>query len=150
MSWLDDYAENRRKHGFKRPLKVFYGYAKLTPKIVRKKQLIVFFENGDNWNPRKEKYLKQKMKIVYHRNQTPEELESAYSSTQEFTRYGVFIDEKPYKGNIELVLEQNFLADANHMPEDERNELRKILREAYFDFYKVSPEPKGQQAIIFY
>lgn len=42
MTWLDEYAEGRKAIGFNRPLKVFYGYAKLTPKIVRKRQLVAY------------------------------------------------------------------------------------------------------------
>lgn len=150
MKWYDEYVAQRKEVPFNRPLKVFYGYAKLTPKIVRKRSLVVIYENGHGWNDRKEKSLKQKMHIVYIRNQTPEESNDAYYSTREFTRYEMFIDDKRWKGNIEAVLENNFLLDENHVSAEERETIRCKMREGFYKKYNVSRKLVGQQQIIFY
>ena len=123
-----------------RPLRVYYGYARLTKKIVRKPQLVVMFENSDSWNERKERYLKQKMTIVYVRHQTPDEaIDGAYSNRQ-WTKYGTYIDQKPFFGDIEAVLQNNFIADANNVSEDEREIIRDKMRAGYRQAYGYRPQ----------
>jgi hypothetical protein len=105
------------------------------------------FENCNIWNERKEKFLKQKMHIVHIREQTTDEMQDCKICTRQWTRYDLFVDEKTFKGNLELALERNFLADSNNVSESEREIIREKLRNEFYSFYKV--EKKGQQALIF-
>lgn len=125
-------------------LRVFYGFGKLTKKLIRKAELAVIFEN-DNHNSRKnEENMKKILHIVHVRTQTPKEAEDAKGSTRMFTKYGYFIDEKPWRGDIDRALRQNFLADENNVSEEERQEIREKLRTAYYSVYgrKALPQMK--------
>ncbi|MNR46930.1 hypothetical protein D3C85_1659650 [compost metagenome] len=66
-----------------------------------------------------------------------------------FTKYGYFIDDKRWNGNIEMILEDNFIAEENHVSKNERAVIREKLRKEYFSFYKVEKTLKGQQTLIF-
>lgn len=117
-------------------LRVFYGFAKLTSKAVRKPELAIYFEN-DNHNPvRNEASIRKILHVVHVRAQSPEEATDAKGSTRVFTKYSYFIDEKPWRGDIEKVLENSSEADKNHVPEKERNEITNRLREAYYRVYE--------------
>lgn len=131
----------------KKKYRVFYGYAKLTKKIVRKKELAIYYENSASSN--NFKFVTQKIHIVYERVQTTAEMTDSDIGNRTFTKYGYFIDEKPWQGNIERILEQNFDAEKNHVSKKEREIIREKLRKEYFSFYKVEQKPKGQQALIF-
>lgn len=120
-------------------LMVYYGFAKLTPKIMRKHELVIIYEN-DNHNPMKNlAWIFRKTHLVYIREQTVEERKGAAASNRTFTKYGYFIDEKPWSSNIDLVLEHNFLSDDKHVPKIERELIRVMLRETYFEVYKTKP-----------
>jgi hypothetical protein len=128
-------------------LRVWYGFAKLTKKIVKKRELVIYFENSYWW--KSEQWIQQKIHVVHVRHQTVEECKDCDLSIRFFSKYGYFIDEKPYFGDIELVLEQNFLADANNVSEDERNIIRDKLRQAYYRVYDVNPKQEKQLKFIF-
>jgi hypothetical protein len=130
-------------------LLVFYGFARLTPKIIKKRSIVIFFENSKLWTYKKEKYINQKMHIVHIRKQTKEEAEDATSINREWTRYEIFVDDKPFNGNLELALERNFLKDSNNVSLYEREIIREKLRKEYHSFYKLNSKLTGQQAIIF-
>lgn len=131
----------------KKQFRVFYGFAKLTKKIVRKKELAVYYENGSlNSN---DKYVQQKIHIVYVRNQTLEEMTDFDIGNRSFTKYGYFIDDKRWNGDIEKILEDNYTAEENHVSVKERNMIREKLRNEYYSFYKVEKKLMGQQSLIF-
>ncbi len=133
--------------GKNKKFRVFYGFAKLTKKIVRKRELAVYFENGScNSN---DKYINQKIHIVHQRIQTIEEMTDFDIGNRSFTKYGYFIDDKIWKGDIERILEDNFNADSIHVSFDERTDIREKLRNEYYSFYGVDRQAKGQQTIIF-
>lgn len=117
-----------------RQFRVFYGYAKLTKKIVRKRELAVYFENGRGSN--NDKYIHQKIHVVYTRIQTWVEMTDWDIGNRMFTKYGVFIDEDPFNGNLELALENNYLADQNYISEEERELIRHELRISFSRVYK--------------
>lgn len=94
-------------------LKVWYGFEKLS-KVKKKRALVVIFENSTARYARKMKYV-ERIKPIYERNQTAAEAEGAVGSTREFALYRIFIDGKPYNGDIESVLQQNFEADSNNV-----------------------------------
>ncbi len=127
-------------------LKVYYGYAKLTKKVVRKKELVVIFENANHNSMKNEAYVKRKVHIVYTRTQTKAEMSDCDIYNRMFTKYGYFIDEK-YGGDIERALEDNFVSDQNHVSKSKRIEIREVLRKAYFEVF--GPQKGYQIALIF-
>lgn len=127
--------------------RVFYGFAKLTKKVVRKKELAIYYENSSSNS--NDKYIKQKLHIVYERWQTINEMTDFDIGNRSFTKYGYFIEDKPWNSDIERILEENFTAEENHVSKKERTEIREKLRKEYFSFYRVEKKPKGQQSIIF-
>jgi hypothetical protein len=128
-------------------LRVWYGFAKLTKKAVRKHELAIYFEN--EYSHKNESWIEQKIHVVHVRNQTELESGDKVNSNRTFTKYGYFIDQKPFYGDIELVLDQNFKADSNHVSEEERSEIREKLRSAYYSVYKVEPRNVDQLKLEF-
>ncbi len=129
-------------------LQVYYGFAKLTPKIMRKHELVIIYEN-DNHNPMKNlEWILRKTHLVYIRQQTEQEMTNATMSNRIFTKYSYLIDEKPWSSNIDLVLEHNFVADDKHVSQNERELIRVMLREKYFESYDT--KPCYQTALIFH
>lgn len=137
-----DYLKEKDKK-----LRVFYGFAKLTKKIVRKKELAIYYENcSGNSN---DKFIQQKIHIVHERRQSLQEMSDFDIGNRSFTKYGYFIEDKLWNGNIEIILEDNFIAEENHVSVCERAVIREKLRKEYFSFYKVDKKKKGQQTLIF-
>ncbi|WP_024771665.1 hypothetical protein [Aquimarina macrocephali] len=129
-------------------LQVYYGFAKLTPKVMRKHELVIIYENV-NHNPMKNlQWIIRKMHLVYIRQQTKEEISDANHGNRAFTKYGYFIDEYPWCSNINMVLEHNFVADDKHVSSSERELIRIMLREKYFESYDT--KPCHQTALIFH
>ncbi len=123
-------------------MRVWYGYSKLTKKIMRKHELAIFFENAYSW--KNDDWVRRRIHVVYERNQTKQEIADSKHSTRMFTKYGMFIDKKPYYGDIDRVLTANFEADKNHVSLKEREEIRTKLRKAYFWVYNITEKTKGQ------
>jgi hypothetical protein len=115
---------------------VYYGFRKLTPKAIRKPQLVVFFENANNNPSKNEEWINRRIEVVYKREQTESEKIDSSHNNRMFTEYGYFIEDKPYNGDIEKVLNQNFEADKNHISKAERERIRTKLKEAYKTCYK--------------
>lgn len=126
-------------------LKVYYGFTRLTKKIVRKRELAIFFENSSSF--KNEEWIKRRMNIIFVREQTKKERTDAEGGNRMFSKYGYFIDEKPFNGDINLVLEFNFLADKNNVKLKLRNEIRASLKKAYFELYPCS---KGYQTNLIF
>lgn len=122
----------------KYPLRVFYGFKKLTKKIVKKPSVIILYENG--CSRLNDRYVNRAMKVIYQRLQTDEETKDAKYCNRLFSKNEYFINEKIWKGNIEAILHHNFLADKNNVPKDEREHIKELLKKEVFDFYgdKVS------------
>lgn len=115
-------------------LKVWYGFRKLTKKLVKKKELIVIFENSDSRYDRKMSSV-TRHHIAYERFQTPEEVEGSKGKNRELTTFSLFIDKKPFFGDIEKVLEENYKADENNVSAEEREIIKNKLREFYKRHY---------------
>lgn len=147
MEWLDAFAAENKKRGHTRKLKCYYCFQRLTEKAIRKRSIVVIFENSDGLYDRKTKWL-SKFHIIHERFQNKQEVEDAWRKLREFTVYTIFPDEKPYFGNLERALSYNFLADANHVSENERNIIRDKLRKEYNRFYGIDKPYAGQTALI--
>ncbi len=123
-------------------MRVFYGYAKLTP-TIKKRELRVIFENA--YTSRNDEAINRYMHVVYWRYQTPGEQSDAQFSNRCFTRYSTFIDSKPFFGDIDKVLDNNYEADSNNISEAERMKIKDALRKEYFIFYGISEVLKFQK-----
>lgn len=136
MSWIteEEVQELKLKHPI-RGLKVHYGFTKITAKAATKRELIVLYENTNNfeYNAR---YL-NRQNIVYSRNQTQDEIDDAYYSNRSFTKYSYFIDDNKWKGDIHKILYQNFKADENHICEKLRMEIRNKLYQKFVQLWGV-------------
>lgn len=131
----------------KKRFKAYYGFAKLTKKIVLKKELAVYYENTMSFS--NAKFVEQKIHIVHERWQTWDEMTDFDIGNRSFTKYGYFIDDKPWNSDIERILEDNFTAEENHVSKKERLEIRNKLRKEYYSFYKIEKKSIGQQSLIF-
>ncbi|AZA90942.1 Uncharacterised protein [Chryseobacterium nakagawai] len=121
----------------KKNLRVFYGVSKIN-KILKKRALTVMFENDTCGLPEdNERKASRWMFIVYTRYQTLEEKEDAIYRHKMFTTYQSFIDEKPWKGNWNAVLHNNYLADQNHVNEKERLIIKEKLGKAFRKYYDL-------------
>lgn len=147
MNWLEEFTAYRKSVGHKRKLKCYYCFQRLTEKAIRKRSIVVIFENSDGNYERKQKWL-SKFYIVYERNQSKSETEDSWSKTREFSVYSIYPDEKPYSGDLERALSYNFLEDAKHVSEVERNVIRDKLRREYNRFYGIDKPFVGQTALI--
>jgi hypothetical protein len=138
LKTIDDFFKSRGYPKNKYPLRVFYGFKKLTKKIVKKPSVIILYENG--CSRLNDRYVHRAMKVVYERLQTDKEIENVQHCNRLFSKYEYFINEKIWKGNIEAILHHNFLADKNNVPKDEREHIKELLKKEVFDFYgdKVS------------
>jgi len=116
---------------------VYYGYSKLTKKVILKRELAIYFENSDCNPVKNEEWIKRRMTIIYTRRQSEEEVKDSNIVNRSFTKYSFFIDDKPYYGDIEKVLSVNFKADRNHVCEKERLIIKDLLREGYYRCYNV-------------
>lgn len=114
-------------------LRVFYGYARLTKKIMKKLQLVVYFENG--YSPNSEEWINRRVYVVHTRYQTENEMKDAEGMNRQYTMYGYFIDKKPFYGDIEKVLEINMLADSKNVSKEELLEISRKLRDGFYIFY---------------
>jgi hypothetical protein len=136
MSWIteEEVQELKLKHKI-RGLKVYYGFTKITAKIVTKRELIVLYENTNNYEYN-EMFLKRQH-IVYSRNQTQDEIDDAYWGNRSFTKYSYLIDDNKWRGDIHKILYQNFKADENHASEKMRMEIWKKLYKKYVELWGV-------------
>lgn len=118
----------------KSTLQVWYAWEKLT-KLKKKRALVILYENHKNRYERKMKHVNRlKTKIV--RYQSIDEAKDGAGCTREFTRYRLMLDAKPFNGDLEALLQCNFDADQNNVPEEEREQIRKDLRAQFQGFYK--------------
>lgn len=122
--------------------RVFYGFSKLTKKVVRKPELAVYFENAVNNPLANEEWINRKMTVAHVRNQTSDEFTDAIHSNRIWTKYHYYIDEKPFNGDIDHVLERNFQADVNNVPINRLMQIRQDLRIAFFAAYKRKDDNK--------
>ncbi|WP_430933237.1 hypothetical protein [Saccharicrinis sp. 156] len=115
---------------------VYYGFRKLTRKAVKKPQLVVFFENANNNPTKSEEWVNRRIEIIHKREQSEEEKKDSFNNNRMFTEYGYFIEDKPYYGDIEKVLNQNYEADKHHVTKTERDAIRAKLRNAFKSYYR--------------
>lgn len=111
-------------------LRVFYGWTRIN-KTRKKEALSVIFENGRQNEDRTQLFIKRMQNTVYTRIQTAEEAKDAAFSNRMFTEYNIPVGEKPFYGNVEALLRDNYHADENNVSKAERERIREALRKAY-------------------
>ena len=116
-------------------LNVWYGWSVIN-KIRKKPSLSVIFDNGGGNTERGIKSLQLFQKTFYTRKQTIEEAEDAKYNNKIFTEYNTFILEKPFYGDIDKVLDNNYKADINNVSEEVLQEIKLALKKGYEQFYK--------------
>lgn len=116
-------------------LNVWYGWSVIN-KIRKKPSLSVIFDNGGGHTERGIKSLQRFQKTFYTRKQTIEEAEDAKYNNKIFTEYNTFILEKPFYGDIDKVLDNNYKADINNVSEEVLQEIKLALKKGYEQFYK--------------
>ena len=145
LSALD--AKHKRKLTSER-LRVFYGWSKVN-KIRKKEAISVVFENDSQKEERTMKFINRMMDVVYVRDQNEDENKGVEDAVRMFTEYPVFLSEKRFHGSLELALRWNYEADRNNVTEEEREVIRKKLRESYLSIHPQYKEPVVQLEIEF-
>lgn len=87
------------------------------------------------------------MNVVYVREQTEGEKIGVESAIRMFTEYSVFIDDKKFKGSLQMALLYNSEADKNNISLEERNLIMQKLREHYLSANPGYKEPIIQQEL---
>jgi len=123
-------------------LKAYYGLRKLTKKAIRRPSIIVVFENGKS--SKNIIRINQMMKILHVRNQTKQELTDAKVCNRMFTVYEMFLHDKKYKNDPEKAIEHNYMADKNHVSEQERLKIKEAIQSEIYSFYDINAKPKKQ------
>lgn len=121
------------------PYIVYYGFSKLTKKAVRKRSVVIQYANTKLYNnERQQKYINQKMQIVYFRFQTEEEAKfcGTPESTRSWTKWEYFVDDKRWYGNLDAVLDDNFKAESENVSVEEREKIREALKNNFEKHYK--------------
>jgi len=116
-------------------LNVWYGWA-VVNKIRKKPALSVIFHNDEVVSERTLKSLKRFQTTFFVRKQTTEEALDAKNQNKIFTEYSSFVFEKPFNGNIEKLLENNYKADLNNVSEQQLIEIKNALRDGFKHVYK--------------
>ena len=141
-------AEHGKKQASKRkPLKVYYGWAKLNA-IQKREALTVIFLN-DETPPRINKDgmdgVTKYMTPVYCRNQTIGEMKDAKSSNRQYTVYSIFMDDKRIAGSLANALRENYNDDVKNVNPDENMKIYKALHDAYMLAHPDYKEPQKNQ-----
>jgi hypothetical protein len=119
-------------------LHVYYGFTKLKPSI-KKIEMVCVFENDDHNRVKLDEFVAKMMHVVHTRYQNEGEKEDAHLTSRTFTKYGYFVDEPPWRGDIERCLRENFNADENNVSLEERELIRQKLRELYYKIFNRKP-----------
>lgn len=110
-------------------LKVYYGWTKLN-KIRKQPALSVIFENEVNHTDRKMNSINKFQNTCYTRYQTIEEAADGKRSNRILTEFTFLIFDKNFNGNIEKVLELNYLSDINNVDTIKLEEIKQALRKS--------------------
>ena len=87
------------------------------------------------------------MNVVYVREQTEGEKKGVENAIRMFTEYSVFMDDKKFKGSLNLALIFNSEADKNNVSLEERTLIMQKLREYYLSANPDYKEPIIQQEL---
>lgn len=111
-------------------LRVFYGWTRIN-KTRKKEALSVIFENERQNEDRTQLFIKRMQNTVYVRIQTDDEAKDGTLSNRMFTEYNIPVAGKPFYGDVEALLRDNYHADENNVSKAERERIREALLKAY-------------------
>lgn len=115
-------------------LNVWYGWSVLN-KVRKKPAISVIFENEDSVNDRKTNQVKRLQRTVFVRKQTVDEAADGRFQNRILTEYCTFLFGKPFNGDVEKLLENNFQADINNVGEEILIEIKNALRNVFKQTY---------------
>ena len=115
-------------------LNVYYGWSILN-KIRRKVALSVIFENEQTFSERKNITIRRLQKTCYVRKQTISEAEDGKRINRTLTEHSLFLNQKPFNGDLKKLLDTNYQADINNVPEDILIEIKEALRKGFKSAY---------------
>jgi hypothetical protein len=111
---------------------VYYSFTKLN-KICKKRELAIYFENA--WSSNPDEWISRRAVIAFKRKQTEKEIEDGKIYTRNFAKYSIFIDDKPFNGNIKKVLDLNKQADSKNVNEKILNEIYEACLKTFKEIY---------------
>ena len=115
-------------------LVVYYGWSRLN-KTRKKRAVSVIFENCQGARNRGAWLLKRLQDTCYVRKQTVGEAGDGECINRIFTEFSLFLDEKPFNGDLDSVLQCNYEADMNNVLPDELDLIRKSLKDGFRKSY---------------
>lgn len=115
-------------------LKVYYGWSVLN-KIRRKPALSVIFENEKTYTDRVQNSIRRLQKTCFVRTQTKDEAKDGRKSNRTMTEFTFYLEQKPFTGDLNKVLETNRQADINNVPTQTLNEIQEALRKGFKKAY---------------
>lgn len=125
---------------YPRPLRVWYGWEKMN-KIKKHEALCVIYEDSIQGEDKTMRFVNKQMNIVYVRNQTEAEMESAERNNRCFYSFSDRLDDKKFCGSLELLLTFNYEVDADNVSLQERTVIRKRLEDSFmrqhFDYEEL-------------
>lgn len=146
LSRLD--AKFQRESVTYKPLRVFYGWAKIN-KIRKKEAISVIFENDTQPEERTMRSINRMMDVAYVRDQTEDEKKGALGVTRMFTEYSVFLADKRFQGSLALALRHNSEADRRNVSLETRDEIMDKLKSLYLTTHPDYKEPIVQLELDF-
>lgn len=123
-----------------KPLRVFYGWAKVN-KMRKREAISVIFENDSQREERTLRFINRMQNTVYVREQTDKEKIGIENSIRMYTEYSVFLSDKSIHGSLELALRCNSEADSHTVSEEERNLIASKLRKSFLENHPDYIEP---------
>lgn len=120
-------------------LRVWYCYTKLN-KIAKKREFAVLFENS--WSVNSETWVNSRMIVAAMRYQTEMEAEDGKLSNRQFTKYSMFIDEKPYYSEICRVLEFNSKAEHKNVDPETLEKISLLCAKKFKEYNRMFPAPE--------
>lgn len=117
-------------------LNVFYGWSAIN-RIRKKVAISVIFENENSFGgmERRMKTVKRLQDTCYTRKQTVGEAEDAKGVNRVLTEYSMFLHDKQIGGSLEKLLDANYQADINNVPEPVLNAIKDALRSKFKSLY---------------
>ena len=115
-------------------LSVYYGWSILN-KIRRKPAISVIFENEQSFSERKNLTISRLQRTCFVRKQTKLEAEDGKKQNRILTEHSMFLNEKPFNGDLNALLDCNYQADINNVPEEVLIQIKASLKKGFSSAY---------------
>lgn len=108
-------------------LNVYYGWSVIN-RIRKKVAISVIFDNDKSSGERRIKTIKRLQNTCYTRKQNVLEAEDGKHQNRILTEFSMFLHDKQINGSLEKLLEANYQADINNVPESVLMAIKDALR----------------------